>query len=329
MGNATQRELDGGTGRTFRHHHAWCWNVAPVIVPTGEFYDEIQLDGTYLSGGWFLLTAIDGASGDVLGIQWTDTEKYASWKALLDRLPPPRVVVIDGGQGLASALKACWPEARVQRCLVHVLRNIRRETTLRPRTDAGKALLRLGRALVKVETIEQADAWLAALNAWFSHYGHLTELKTYASEKGVVRPNEVRASMDWWWTHLRLRRGYKLLRQLARKGHLFTFLDPEFADLNLNRTTNRIEGGINAPLKDLLRRHRGMTSAHQRRAVEWWCYLRSPYPAEPTSLIRPEHWQPSHKKIIVNNEIPGDWGTEPTAEEGLWLRKGWAGRTTT
>lgn len=108
-------------------------------------------------------------------------------------------------------------------------------------------MLRLGRALLKVETIEQADAWLGALNAWYASFGHLTELKTHVSDKGAVRTNEVRASTDWWWTHLRLRRGYRLLRRLAREGHLFTFLAPELASLDLNRTTNRIEGGINAP----------------------------------------------------------------------------------
>lgn len=33
----------------FRKRHAWCWNVAPTIKITGEIYDEIQLDGTYLA----------------------------------------------------------------------------------------------------------------------------------------------------------------------------------------------------------------------------------------------------------------------------------------
>lgn len=33
---------------------------------TGEIYDEVQLDGTYLSGGWCLLLAIDGTTGTVI-----------------------------------------------------------------------------------------------------------------------------------------------------------------------------------------------------------------------------------------------------------------------
>jgi len=51
--------VDGRTGRRFRDQHAWCWTVAPTIAVTGEIYDEIQLDGTYLSDGWCLLVAIE------------------------------------------------------------------------------------------------------------------------------------------------------------------------------------------------------------------------------------------------------------------------------
>lgn len=149
-GSRTQAELGGGTGRTFRHEHAWCWNIDPQIPVTGQIYDEVQLDGTYLTGGWCLLLAIDGATGTVIAWQWCDTEKTPAWIALLERIAPPRVAVTDGGAGLASALKTCWPETLVQRCLVHVQRNVRREVTTRPRTDAGKALRGLSLALTRI-----------------------------------------------------------------------------------------------------------------------------------------------------------------------------------
>ena len=117
-GGATQRILDGGSGRTFRHQHAWCWNVEPVIEVTGEIYDEVQVDGTYLDDGWCLLTAVNG-HGEVIGRQWCNRESTAAYKALLAPIPPPAVVVCDGGQGLLTALKDVWPSTAVQRCLVH------------------------------------------------------------------------------------------------------------------------------------------------------------------------------------------------------------------
>jgi hypothetical protein len=317
----------GTSGRTFRRTHAWCWRVEPSIAITGEIYDEVQLDGTYFSGGWCLLTAINGANGDVIAYQWCDTEKTAAWTALLDRIPPPQVVVVDGGSGVASALRACWPTTRVQRCLVHVQRDVRRYLTTKPRTDAGKTLRSISLALTKITTRQQATAWQVRLNDWHQVYGELINAKTYLKDVGV-RPATARANAQWWWTHDRLRSAYRLLERLTRQGLLFTYLDEQFDGLGVNPTTNRIEGGCNHPIKDLLRRHRGMPTDHRRRAAEWWAYLHSVKPRPPATFIKPDHWQPPAPVVVIDTDpVPGDYGTTPTTEEGLWARKGWAGRS--
>jgi len=325
-GPRPQRDLDGGTGRSFRDQHAWCWNVQPRIQITGEVYDQVQLDGTYLTGGWCLLLAVDGASGTVIAWQWCDTEKTAAWTALLERIPPPRVAVVDGGPGLASALRTCWPDTQVQRCLVHVQRNVRTLLTRRPRTPAGRALRALSLALTKVTTPEQAAAWQVRLHEWHQVHGETINTKTYLRDVDV-RPVGVSAGATWWWTHQRLRKAYQLLERLVRAGVLFTYLDPDLAGLNIASTTNRIEGGTNHPIKDLLRRHRGMTTAHRRRAAEWWCYLHSTMPKPPATLIRPQHWQPPPPTVVDQPDRPAGYDTATTAEEGLWARKGWAGRS--
>lgn len=40
-------------------------------------------------------------------------------------------------------------------------------------------------------------------------------------------------------------------------------------------TNNRIEGGVNAQLKAILRNHRGLTSLKRVKAVFWWCHAHS------------------------------------------------------
>ena len=319
----------GRSARTFRRRHAWCWNVDPVITVTGEVYDQVQLDGTYLNDGWCLLSAING-DGDVIAIQWTDEEKTASWKALLERIPAPRVVVCDGGPGLASALAECWTDTKIQRCLVHVQRNVRGYVTMNPRTEAGKGLRRLSLALTKIRAREQAADWLVALNAWHQDYKGWLDERTTATDPGAVRPTWVKATATSWFTHDRARKAYHLMARLAARGHLFTYLLEKFDGLGIASTTNHIEGGVNAVIKTLLRMHRGMTSHHQRRAIEWWAYLHSPAPKPSSSLIRPEHWQPASAPRPTFDDttmIPGGWGATLTAEEGLWARTGWAGRT--
>ncbi len=75
---------------------------------------------------------------------------------------------------------------------------------------------------------------------------------------------------------------------MAQEGTLFTFLDPELiaqTHENLTSPTNALKGGINAQIKNLVRYHRGLSEDHMKRAVEWWCYLHSPNPQDPISLL--------------------------------------------
>lgn len=85
-------------------------------------------------------------------------------RSITPRFPAPRVVITDGGSGLASALAACWDETAIQRCLVHVQRNVRTYLTARSRTDAGKTLWGLAKALTRLHTAAEAVAWLDQLN---------------------------------------------------------------------------------------------------------------------------------------------------------------------
>jgi hypothetical protein len=324
----TQDDAGTGSARSFRRRHAWCWNIEPVIDITGEIYDEVQLDGTYLSGGWCLLLAIDGTTGTVIAWQWCDTEKTAAWTALLTRIPPPRVVVTDGGSGLASALKVCWPQTLVQRCLVHVQRNVHPYLTARPRTHAGRSLRAISLALTRISTRDQAAPWEVRLHEWHQAYAEMINAKTYLRD-ARTRPAWARANATWWWTHDRLRKAYRLLERLTRQQVLFTYLLEDLETLTISSTTNRIEGGRNAGIKDLLRRHRGMTTDHQRRATEWWCYLHSTKPKPPATFIRPEHWHPPTPTPTTLDEPAGPTGYDiaTTADKGLWNRPGWAART--
>jgi len=331
LSNATQAQTSSSP-RTFRRDHAWCWNVVPEVTITGEVYDEIQIDGIYLESDWCCLIAI--TRGKVIDWQWCDREKTIAWKQLLNRIPPPSVVVCDGGGGLAAAVEESWPDTWVQRCLVHIQRNVRTYLTSSPRTQAGKALWGLAKRLTKITTLDQAAEWMVVLNDWHHLYGYLVRERTYRTQLSVAGlggafPEWVRPGQRWWYTHERLRKAYRLLAKLVERGHLFTYLDPSHRALGIASTTNQIEGGINAQIRDMLRRHRGMTPAHQRRAVEWWLHDHAIAAPEPVSLIQPRHYQPRPRKTIVIEEPTGPAGydTGLAAEEGLWLRRGWGGRS--
>ena len=325
LGPLPQLDAAPASARTFRRHSAWCWQVEPAVTVTGEIYDEVQLDGIYLSSHWCALIA--SHRGKVLAWQWCDREKTIAWRVLLQRLPPPQVVVCDGGPGLHAALNQDWPDTRVQRCLVHVQRNVRTQLTSRPRTDAGKALWGLAKTLTRIGSLDEATAWLGHLNDWHTLHGHLIKARTYRDQlRGAAVPAWVRPGQLWWYTHDRLRRAYRLLERLARDEHLFTYLDPDFTGLSISSTTNSIEGGVNAGLRDLLRRHRGIPEHHQRRAIEWWLHAHAEAPVRP-SIHPPASTKPTRRPLPDEPDGPARYDTAVTAEEGLWHRRGWAGRS--
>ena len=254
----------------------------PAHRPAGRRRHTVMADGTYMGHGWCLIIAIDGQTGEVLDWQWCAHESKAAYLALFSRLPAPDVLITDGLRGAEAACTQAWPGTRIQRCLVHVQRNTRTDLTSRPRLQAGRELKRLSDGLTSVETAGQAVRWGEALNAWHERWKDFIAERTYARDD----PSNPKASRRrWWWTHEELRRCYRRLERLFREGRLFAYLEPELLKGGpVARTTNRLEGGVNSVVKDVLRNHRGLPEEHMRRACEWVCYMKTAHP-RPESFI--------------------------------------------
>ena len=79
-----------------------------------------------------------------------------------------------------------------------------------------------------------------------------------------------------WCAHEELRRCCRRLEKLFREGKLFAFPGPALAAGGpVARTTNRLEGGVNSVVKNVLRNHRGLPEEHMLRACEWVCYMKT------------------------------------------------------
>lgn len=104
-----------------------------------------------------------------------------------------------------------------------------------------------------------------------------------------------------WCAHEELRRCCRRLEKLFREGKLFAFLEPALATGGpVARTTNRLEGGVNSVVKNVLRNHRGLPEEHMLRACEWVCYMKTAHP-------RPE-------SFIPNDPLEGGKATSPEPE---------------
>lgn len=323
LGKHSQAEItDTRTGRSFRRDTAWCWRIRPTLPTVTLPPRVVIIDGTYITDHGLLIATDE--QQQPLAWQWCSSESTASWSALLKQLPAPLVVVCDGGTGVQAALHEIWPDTLIQRCIFHVWMNLRTHLTLRPRTPAGQTLLGLGRRLLKISTPEEATHWMQLVNDWWVAYGHLTKERTYAKRRLQNGLWDSPTGKRWWYTHERLRRAYNLLADLIRKEHLFTYLTT-----GCPKTTSRLEGGINHPIKDTLRRHRGMTGEHQMRAAEWVLLERAGLLHTAHGFVTNDVLHPPRpRRPRMSEPAPGPavYDTALDAAEGLWLRTGWAGR---
>jgi len=330
LGKNDQGHHSTTSARTFRRHTAWCWTISPHLRPTGQVFTELQIDGIYIRPGWCALIAV--GDGKVVGWQWCDTEKSAAWINLLSQFPQPDIVLTDGGSGIFKALTTLWPTVRIQRCLVHVQRTVRRYVTMRPKTPAGKSLRALSLQLTRITTREEAATWAGLLANWHTQYKDLINERTYAKDFTGPRPHSISSTRTWWYTHMRLRSAYHALNSPWTQGHLFAFLDPHLDAHTISSTTNLIEGGVNAAIRTTLRQHRGMTIDHRRRAVEWVCWDKADPHTRPslTQLAReqPQPQEPGtpQKPKPINDDGPVEYDKNFSWEDGNGLQQGWAGR---
>ncbi|MGV9183275.1 transposase [Arcanobacterium canis] len=185
--------------------------------------------------------------------------KQTPYSALLARIPPPVIVTTDEGRGALAAIKACWPDTRIQRCVVHVQHSIRTVTTTRPKIDQHKALYNLALNLTRVTSIDQAIAWQKPLAAFHGLYDTWLGEKTYRHAVTAAQVRQfARNNKTWWYTHHDTRRIVRTLNRYVKDGVLFTFLASNLPVTRpLSSTTNSLEGGVNSPLKAYVKAHRG------------------------------------------------------------------------
>lgn len=265
-----QRDMPGG-GRTFRRRAERFWSVWPVPDFVDEAHRVVHVDGIYLSREAVVLIA--RSDEHVLSWHLARSETSLAYGRLLGGIAPPEMVVTDGGSGFARAAREVWPRTRVQRCLFHVFCQVKRYTTSRPKLQAGAELYSLAKDLLHVETLHQADLWVERFLGWCEFWGDFLEERT-VTERGAE------------YTHERLRKARRSVASALNKGTLFTYLDPELtAEGPLPCTNNRIEGGTNAKIREMLRNHRGMSLARRIKAAFWLCYMDTECPKPASEIL--------------------------------------------
>lgn len=271
MGKASLSE-QACSKATFKRRANKFWKLWPMPEITGEVFDVLFVDGLYLSQNLVILIAC--TEDTVVSWHLAQSESSKSWAALMMKIPAPCMVVTDGGTGFKKAAKAIWPKTRIQRCLVHVKRQVIRKTTLNPQLDCGRELLVLAKRLPNIKDVNNARTWLVEYAEWVSKWE--TFLKEFTLKDGHKQ-----------YSHERLRSARHSLNNLIKEDALFTFIEmkEEYGGI-WPSTNNYIEGRVNAQIRMMLLLHRGLSQLHRVKAVFWWCYLHSEFKTSEAEMLK-------------------------------------------
>ena len=265
----------GGLGmpdRTFRRLTSRFWSIWPIAPICDEVHHVVHVDGIWLGRSCVVLIAC--TAEHIVGWHLARSESKAAWAALMSRIAPPDAVVCDGGSGFEAARRERWPRTRVQRCTFHAFEQVKRCTTTRPRLQAGAELYGIAKGLLAVCTLDDAAGWLASFASWCSRW------------EGFLKEREVVDGRSRY-KHRRLRKARHGLEKLCREGTLFTFLDEGLAaEGPIPPTNNRIEGGVNALLREMLKEHRGLRLTRRAKAIMWWCLARTENPPSSAEILK-------------------------------------------
>lgn len=264
IGTASASDVFGSTS-TFNRQNAWCWNIEPQPIVTGEIYDYLIIDAKPLKGS---TCAVVRNCEYVINWQHGISENSTLWRETLSVMPRPSAVVCDGQRGIFKALDQLWSGVIVQRCHVHVRRNIRVKLTRNPQTEAGVDLQWLMSRLGQVNDDTSMAVFVALFDELYTkHLNFLNERTCSTNPEGRRR---------WWYTHGKVRSAYRQINKLIDDDQLFAFVT--HPELKLPSTTNGLEAGINSRLDELIMRHRGMSLTRQQRLVDWYLDSRSEAP---------------------------------------------------
>ncbi len=236
-------------------------NSAPVVEVRSKTRVHLLIDGSYFPNGLCLILYYDHNLRYVQLYRETNQEKYTEIKEDLQNLKKLGVdvysVTCDGHKAILKSIKKVFPNAIIQRCLVHIKRQVRNYLSSKPKLEQSASLLKLSNQITSIKSIEDSNIWLGAFFNWYKINHEFINQKTQSQNTG-----------RFWYTHKNLHAAFSLLENAI--PNMFNYLDDE----QIPNTTNRIENYF-THLKDKLRIHRGLRFEAKKNFIKWYLYMKN------------------------------------------------------
>jgi len=212
---------------------------------------HLLIDGTYFSNGLCLIVYYDNDLQFVQLYRTSNKEKYKEIKEDLSNLKKMGIdvysVTCDGHKSIFKSVQKVYPNAIIQRCVVHVKRQAISWLGKYPKLQASRELLRIIRPITRLDSIEEVNEWLVCFHKWHEQNKVFINEQSLSEETGRM-----------WYTHKNLHSSCSHL--INAIPHLFAYInDPE-----IPKTTNEIEGYF-MHLKEKLTLHKGLRFGKRKK----------------------------------------------------------------
>jgi AraC-like DNA-binding protein len=236
-------------------------NEAPTVPIKSKGKVHLLIDGSYFPNDLCLILYYDHDLRYVQLYRHTDQERYKQIKEDLDNLKKLGVdvysVTCDGHKAILKAISKSYPQAIIQRCLVHVKRQARNYLNEAPLLPAGQELLVISKKITAIKTYDQCGTWLISMKRWENQYLDFVNETSFNIE-----------TKRYWYKHKNLHAAYTLI--IKAIPNMFHYLD----DNEIPNTTNRLENYFKH-LKEKLTLHSGLRLESKRNFIKWYLHLKN------------------------------------------------------
>ena len=243
-----------------RHFYAYLRNYPTWKIRSSEKVN-LLIDGTYFSNKVCLVLYRDNNVKATLIYRLTDGEWFdeiiEDLQNLLDIGVQIESVTCDGLSNTIKAVRKVSPNTIIQRCTVHIQREVLTWLTRNPKSQAGVELRQIVRRLHLIKNRNDWGYWIVDLIKWYETYKEYVNEKTYYPQ-----------TKRYWFTHKSVRRAFIHIKRAL--PDMFHYLD----NPNIPKSTNGLESFF-GHLKKNISIHRGLSKEHYKNYIKWYLFFKS------------------------------------------------------
>jgi hypothetical protein len=161
----------------------------------------------------------------------------------------------DGWVGISAAFKEVYPSAVLQRCLVHIQRQVKNYISMNPKSQAGRGLKRLMVYDMLSDPLIFPDLWVN----W------KTKHQSYINEK-TIKPS------GWWrYTHTKLKKAIAHVdNALSDMFQFYNLSNPDIA-----RSSNQLEWYFGVFAEEWIKEHKWLSPKRLDSFIALWITFRN------------------------------------------------------